>query len=196
MKLSVYFCFNYKLDHETTKTRRKVTDGSLCRRRNPPSLTQLQPALRLVFDNRDSVSAAAMMTQCRKCFNNLKQLFKRGVFSSECHYSCLNDISVRLIGCFYLTSENEKLILSVLTLLHIPVVRCDRAGYLCLRLVIPAGPGGRSWDVCLTTRQTVMKDGRRSRKRRRGSSNQSLERPRRCRLVGTLPFPRQNIIKR
>lgn len=185
MKLSVYFCFNYKLDHETTKTRRKVTDGSV---------TQLQPALRLVFDN--SVSAAAMMTQCRKCFNNLKQLFKRGVFSSECHYSCLNDIAVRPIGCFYLTSENEKLILSVLTLLHIPVVRCDRAGYLCLRLVIPAGPGGRSWDVCLTTRQTVMKDGRRSRKRRRGSSNQSVERPRRRRLVGTLPFPRQNIIKR
>lgn len=128
----------------------------------------------MVTTSSSSCAAAMMMTQCRK------QLFKRGMFSSECHYSCLNDI-----GCFHLTSENEKLILSVLTLLHIPVVWCDRAGYLGLRLVIPAGPGGRSWDVCLTTRQTVMKDGRRSRKRRRRSSNQSVERPRRRRLVGT-----------
>lgn len=33
-------------------------------------------------------------------------------------------------------------------------------------------------------------------KRRRSGGNQSVERPRKCRLVGILPFPRQNTIKR
>lgn len=91
------------------------------KRRNPPVVWR-GSALGLVFciswsiwciclvlifnwpnvDNRDTASAAVVMTQCRKCFSNLKQLFKSGMilFSSNCPYFCLNDTSVILTYWF------------------------------------------------------------------------------------------------
>lgn len=67
-------------------------------------------------------------------------------------------------------------------------------------LVIPAGPGG-GWGRGgrLPDNKTNSDDDgccSRSRKKRWCSSNQSMERPRGCWFIGTLPFPRQNTIRR
>ena len=74
----------------------------------------------------------------------------------------------------FLTTKLEQLIGSVLSCRCIPVFDVTERLHVSL-----SGYSSRAWGaVCLTTRQTAMKDGRRrSREKRWCSSNQSVERP-------------------
>lgn len=105
---------------------------------------------------------------------------------------------------FFLTTyNNKKKGIRVLTLHYILVFdvteRARGKAYLSVWLFqlgleeVEEGGG-----VCLTTRQTVMMmDAAVGAETKRWcSSNQSMERPRGCWFIGTLPFPRQNTIRR
>lgn len=109
------------------------------------------------------------MTECRKCFRNLKHLkllfLNVALFSFPHHYFCLNDTTLTMESWSQVCWPSATFLCLMLQS-SVGVV-----AYLCVCLLIPAGPGG----VCLTTGETVLKDWCCGQKLKNGAAAISME---------------------